>query len=57
VADWQARERVPSRHWLTIWRMAREAGLDWRPPGAEGLDLVAAPGGDPVSADQQGQAA
>lgn len=57
VGCWQIRDEIPPRHWLTIWRMAREAGIDWRPPGAEGLDLVPAPGGDPVSDDQQGQAA
>jgi hypothetical protein len=43
VADWQLRNRIPARHRLTLWRMAKERGLDWRPPGAEGLDLVILP--------------
>ena len=34
---------IPARHWLRLWRMAKERGLDWRPPGAEGLDLVIVP--------------
>jgi hypothetical protein len=43
VYNWQARNEVPSRHRLTLWRLAKERGLDWRPPGAEGLDLVILP--------------
>lgn len=30
----------PPRHHLALWRMAKRAGLPWRPPGADGLDLV-----------------
>jgi hypothetical protein len=43
VGCWQVRDEVPPRHWLKIWRLAKERGLDWRPPGAEGLDLVILP--------------
>ena len=40
---WLAEASIPARHWLRLWRMAKERGLDWRPPGAEGLDLVIVP--------------
>lgn len=43
VSGWQHAPTIPPRHWLTVWRMAKERGLDWRPPGAEGLDLVILP--------------
>lgn len=39
VCNWKC-AGIPARHRLTLWRMAKERGLDWRPPGAEGLDLV-----------------
>jgi hypothetical protein len=42
VAGWST-AGIPARHWLRLWRMAKERGLDWRPPGAEGLDLVIVP--------------
>jgi hypothetical protein len=35
----------PARHHLSLWRMAKRAGLPWRPPGADGLDLVETTGG------------
>jgi hypothetical protein len=31
---------IPQRHHLALWRLAVERGVDWRPPGAEGLRLV-----------------
>lgn len=37
VAYWGHRNRIPAERWLEIWRMAIAAGLDWQPPGAEGL--------------------
>jgi len=40
---WLAEGSIPARHWLRLWRMAKERGLDWRPPGAEGLDLAIVP--------------
>ena len=43
VGCWQVTGSIPARHWLRLWRMAKERGLDWRPPGAEGLDLVIVP--------------
>jgi len=43
VGCWQVTGTIPARHWLRLWRMAKERGLDWRPPGAEGLDLVIVP--------------
>ena len=33
---------IPARHHLVLWRMAQEARVDWRPPGADGFRLVAA---------------
>jgi hypothetical protein len=51
VMNWR-RDGIPARHWITLWRLAKARGLDWRPPGAEDLDIVprAAMGGDPVAA-------
>lgn len=43
VFNWCAGGAVPPRHWIALWRMAKQAGLDWRPPGTEGLDLVLLP--------------
>lgn len=40
VSNWVARDAVSAMHALAIWRMATAAGLDWTPPGAEGLRLV-----------------
>lgn len=40
VSNWSADGRVPPIHDVRLWRMATEAGLDWAPPGAEGLALV-----------------
>jgi len=52
VGSWQVTGSIPARHWLRLWRMAKQRGLDWRPPGAEDLDIVprAAMAGDPVAA-------
>lgn len=41
VSMWGSRGEVPGDYLLPLWRMATEAGLDWVPPGAEGLALVA----------------
>lgn len=43
VANWSLRGIVPARHHTRLWRMAQEAGLDWRPPGSEGLTLAPEP--------------
>lgn len=40
VSNWCARGAVASEHHLAVWQLAVEAGVDWRPPGAEGLSLV-----------------
>jgi hypothetical protein len=40
VRMWSQRERLPTRHALAVWRLAHDAGLDWRPPGCEGLELA-----------------
>lgn len=42
VCNWYARDpaQIPARHHLPLWSMAKRAGLSWRPPGAEGWDLV-----------------
>lgn len=43
VCNWyDAAGGIPPRHHLALWRMAQEARVDWRPPGADGLKLVAA---------------
>lgn len=40
VSNWVARGGVAAQHRVTLWRRATEAGIDWTPPGAEGLRLV-----------------
>lgn len=37
VGNWAMRGSIPGEHVLTIWQWALEAGIDWEPPGAEGL--------------------
>jgi transcriptional regulator with XRE-family HTH domain len=37
VSHWVAADALPRKRHLQIWRMAAEAGLEWTPPGAEGL--------------------
>lgn len=37
VAYWSHRNKIPADRWLEVWRMAIDAGLDWQPPGADGL--------------------
>ena len=39
VANWRA-SAIPPRHHIRLWRMAKAAGLDWRPPHTAGLDLI-----------------
>jgi hypothetical protein len=43
VGSWQVTGSIPARHWITLWRLAKARGLDWRPPGAEDLDLIERP--------------
>jgi hypothetical protein len=43
VCNWQARNSVPHRHRMAVWRLAQAAGLSWRPPGADGLALTPRP--------------
>lgn len=43
VTNWAGRDDVPGEHRVPMWRLAHEAGLDWHPPGAEGLALVERP--------------
>jgi hypothetical protein len=40
VSNWGSRGEVAAGHRITLWRMASEAGLDWTPPDAEGLQLT-----------------
>ncbi len=40
VNNWALRGRVSSQHALAVWKLAREAGIEWSPPGAEGLVLA-----------------
>jgi len=55
VGCWQVADAIPARHWLRLWRLAKERSVDWRPPGAEGLDLVIQPG--PAGQDAAARAA
>jgi len=40
VSNWPLTGRVPAEHHIALWTMATAAGLDWTPPGAEGMALV-----------------
>jgi hypothetical protein len=42
VCNWQMRGAVPKAHHLRLWQMAQAAGLDWRPPGTDGITLAPA---------------
>lgn len=37
VSMWVQRGEIPAEHRNEVWQMALDAGLDWTPPGAEGL--------------------
>jgi hypothetical protein len=41
VCNWYA-TGVPKAHHLAVWRMAQAAGLNWQPPGTEGIALAPA---------------
>jgi hypothetical protein len=43
VSNWHVTGRVPPNHEVRVWKLATEAGLQWTPPGAEGLALVRCP--------------
>jgi len=49
VGSWQVTGSIPARHWITLWRLAKARGLDWRPPGAEDLDLIERPPPAPLT--------
>lgn len=38
VSNWYARG-VPAQHRMNLWRLAADAGLEWRPDGFEGVSL------------------
>lgn len=40
VGNWQLRGAIPRRHHLALWQMAQRAGLEWQPPGTDGLALA-----------------
>lgn len=40
VSNWGADGRIPARHHPALWRLAQRKGVDWQPPGYEGLRLV-----------------
>jgi hypothetical protein len=39
VSNWSARDAIAHEHRIVVWRLARAKGIDWRPPGAEELEL------------------
>lgn len=39
VTNWVIRGQVAAEHRIALWGMAVDAGLDWRPDGADGLIL------------------
>ena len=40
VTNWVSRGQVAAEHRIALWGMAVDAGLDWKPEGAEDLELV-----------------
>lgn len=44
VTNWVMRGQVAAEHRIPLWGMAVDAGLDWKPEGAEGLELSRADG-------------
>ena len=40
VDNWCARDAVGGKHLIAVWKMARDAGIDWAPPGAEALPIA-----------------
>jgi hypothetical protein len=57
VSNWRLRGEVPARFHLAVWRMAIAAGLDWQPPGAEGLREALCPVPAPAESTQPSEAA
>jgi len=49
VSNWASRG-IPSEHYVAVWQMALDAGLDWTPPGAEALRDRLRGGGSPQPA-------
>lgn len=43
ISNWIAAGEIPAARHLQMWRLAVEAGIEWTPPGAEGLRLIAQP--------------
>jgi hypothetical protein len=41
VSNWYS-AGIPKAHHLRLWQMAQAAGLDWRPPGTDGITLAPA---------------
>lgn len=37
VSHWVAANALPAERREAVWQMALDAGIDWTPPGAEGL--------------------
>lgn len=37
VKMWKSRGEIPAQHALVVWSAALAAGIDWEPPGAEGI--------------------
>jgi hypothetical protein len=42
VSMWGTRGEIPSAFHLSVWKMAIARGVEWTPPGAEGLKIVPA---------------
>ncbi|MDE1904988.1 MAG: hypothetical protein KGH75_00875 [Rhodospirillales bacterium] len=40
VGMWCARDSVPARWLVPMWRLALRRGVPWEPPGAAGLTLT-----------------
>lgn len=44
VSMWGTRDEVPGMYHVVMWRLAVQAGIEWRPPGCDGLVLMTASG-------------
>jgi hypothetical protein len=40
VCNWVSDGKIPPAHHAALWRMAQARGVDWTPPGFEGVRLV-----------------
>lgn len=40
VNSWIIRDGIPGEFYVPIWHLCLEKGIDWRPPGADGIEAL-----------------